>query len=220
MSASEGAVQVPSLVHDPTLYNISSPVQPNAAGHIFGGGDFAWLLSPSGRLSVFRSTNGNCICQLALVPSGHRVAVSCSCELVLPSEEVASLLVLAVNIDGVVGKTTVVVINPLTSRVLRTLKIPRVVSSLCGVSRVSLQAAAGLFWPSSLLRGFSGVLAVGCAGGHLLLVDLAIGDSSLKVSSVQRPRALAFVESLQTPPTAVASARSSGKHACVDILGT
>ena len=226
MSDTASVVQAPFRVHDPTPYRLapSSPQPSPAASRLFGGGDFAWSLSPSGCLSLYSSADGSCVSQLSLAPSGCRVALSCSCELspgTFPSSvgerEGVSLLVLALNLDG---KTMVVVVDPLaSSRILVTFKIPWAVSSLCGVSGACLNgAAAGLFSRPSLLQSFAGVLAVGCAGGHVLLVDLALDAS--RAASVLRPGGLAFVESLQATSASVASARSSGKHACVDVLGT
>ena len=222
------AVQTPSRVYDPTPYRTTSPSVEFSAGGLLCGGRYAWLVSPGGLLRVFRSSGGECVSQLSLSPGkGRRVAVSCSCELspgTLYADSSARdqpLLALALTVDGVRANATLVVLDPLSSRLVRAVEVPWSATSLCGVSGTALQSAAGLFSPA-LLREFSGVLAVGCAGGHVLLVDLALGVSSVGQGSVQRPLRLVFADGVtQRGSSAVSSARGNGEQlACVDLLGT
>lgn len=223
MSASESAVQTPSLIRDPVLFRFpsSSPPLQASAGRLFGGGRFAWLLNRSGGLRIFKSESGECVALLRLVPRGSRVSVLCSCEL-RPEKDSPpnsrTLLVLATHLEGHEGKTAVVVINPAASKLIRAVEIPWGVTSLCGVASECVQVA-GLF-AQSLLQNFAGILAVGCSGGRMLLVDLALGTESSHHSSVKQPQALVFIESLRSGSLAtITEARETGRHACVDISG-
>lgn len=215
MSAAENAVLTPSVVHDPCLFqtpSASSSLQASAGG-IFKNGRFAWILNRSGHLYIFNSITGECTAQLRLGPRGSHVRVSCSCEL---SSVVATkpLLVLAASDDTVKGKTTIFVVDPAASKLVKSVIIPWAVSSLCGIAEGCLQMA-GLF-SFSFLESFSGILAVGCDGGHVLLVDLVLCEKELIV----HPKSLVF-ESLQSglASSTVAEARRTGRHACVDVLG-
>ena len=226
MSAAESAVQPPSHIKDPIPYRLlsSSESLQASAGRLFHGGRYAWLLNRNGCVYVFNSTNGECTAQLRLAPRGSSVAVSCSC--VLSSEarhtsatkaKETSLLVLALHVEGSREKKTVlVVVDPAASKLLRAVEVPWEVSSLCGVSGGRLQLTAGLFSPS-LVQSFSGVLAVGCTGGHVLLVDLALGIELPVKASVKHPHSLAFIDAVQNG--CVSTARNNGKHSCIDVLG-
>ena len=225
-------VQTPSRVHDPTPYRSALPSQEFSAGGLLDGGRYAWLLTHGGFLHVYRSADGECVSQLQLSPGkGRRVSVSCSCELnpssLSPSTSALNpsrspLLALALAVDGVRVKTTVVVLDPLSSRLVRVVEVPWAVTSLCGVPTTSLQTAAGLFSPA-LLREFSGVLAVGCAGGHVLLVDMALGLFSVGQGSMHKPLKLVFMDLTGgggRGASFVSSARGSGEQLpCVDLLG-
>ena len=216
MSAAENAVLTPSVVHDPCLFqtpSVSSSLQASA-GRIFKSGRFAWILSRSGCLYVFNSKSGECTAQLRLGPRGSHVRVSCSCEL---SSAVATkpLIVLAASDDSTKGKTTIFVVDPAASKLVKSVIIPWTVSSVCGIAEGCLQVS-GLF-SFSFLELFSGVLAVGCTGGHVILVDLVLCEKELIV----HPKSLVFIESLQSglASSTVAEARRTGRHACVDVLG-
>ena len=218
------AVQTPSRVHDPTPYSTAAPPVEFSTGGLLCGGEYAWLLSPGGFLRVFQSSDGECIAQLSLSPGkGRRVTLSCSCELnpgTLSTPRNNPLLALALTVDGVRPKAAIAVLDPLASRIERVAEVPWAVTSLCGVSGPAIQSAVGLFSPA-LLREFSGVLAVGCAGGHALLVDLALGVYSVGQGCVQRPLKLVFADVSQRGASVVSSARNDGEQlACVDLLGT
>ncbi|CAI8030968.1 Protein ELYS [Geodia barretti] len=222
------AVQTPSRVYDPTPYRTKSPSVEFSAGGLLCGGRYAWLVSPGGLLRVFQSSDGECVSQLSLSPGkGRRVAVSCSCELspgTLSADSSARdqpLLALALTVDGVRANATLTVLDPFSSRLVRAVEVPWSVTSLCGVSGTALQSAAGLFSPA-LLQEFSGVLSVGCAEGHVLLVDLALCVSSVGQGSVQRPLRLVFADGVtQRGSSAVSSARGNGEQlACVDLLAS
>ena len=222
------AVQTPSRVYDPTPYRTKSPSVEFSAGGLLCGGRYAWLVSPGGLLRVFQSSDGECVSQLSLSPGkGRRVAVSCSCELspgTLSADSSARdqpLLALALTVDGVRANATLTVLDPFSSRLVRAVEVPWSVTSLCGISGTALQSAAGLFSPA-LLQEFSGVLSVGCAEGHVLLVDLALCVSSVGQGSMQRPLRLVFADGVtQRGSSAVSSARGNGEQlACVDLLGT
>lgn len=220
MSAAENAVLTPSVMLDPTLYRLPSNLSSLQAfaGRLFKDGRFAWILSRSGCLYVFNSKSGECTAQLRLGARGCLVTVSCSCELI-SSIANTSLLALAVSAEGSRGKTTIAVIDPVASKLVRSVSIPWGVSSLCGIAEGCLQAA-GLF-SQSILEAFSGILAVGCTSGHVLLVDLGLGeDLSVRPSMIQ-PQSLVFIEALQSgsASSTVAEARRTGRHACVDVLG-
>jgi hypothetical protein len=127
-----------------------------------------------------------------------------------------SLLVLAVHQDGSDGKTTLAVVDPRASKLLRAIEVPRTVSSLCGVSGESLQVAGAAF----KLDCFSGIVAAGCAGGHVLMVDLALGVELSYQPSVLHPQRSEVIELRKTESisSSVTTARSNGRHACVDVL--
>lgn len=217
MSAAETAVLTPSVVHDPTLFQTSaaSPSLQASGGRLFKNGRFAWILSRGGCLSVFDSKSGECTAQMRLRPRGSHLTVSCSCEITSVVGKKPSLLVLAVSDESAKGKTTIFVVDPAASKPLKSVLIPWGVSSLCGIAEGCLQMA-GLF-SFSLLETFSGVLAVGCTGGHVVLVDLVLCERELIV----RPKSLVFIESLQSglAVSTVAEARKTGRHACLDVLG-
>ena len=218
------AVQAPYRVHDPTLFR-PAPLSTSSGGQLLAGGKFAWLVSPSGLLSVFESSNGDCVTQLRLSPplgkTGRRLTVSCSCELRVPARG-EQLLALAVTQDGVRAKTIVLVVEPLSSRLLRALEIPWSVSSLCGVSGEAVRTATAGLFSSSPLREFSGVLAVGCAEGHVILVDLAVGVALVEGrGSLQDPLQPEFVGVVRGGgDTKVGIARGNGEtFTCIDLLG-
>lgn len=216
MSSSESAVQAPSHVKELIPYKPFSSTKsfpPFSAGGLLRGNRLAWLLGRDGTLRVFRSVDGGCVSETRLVPRGCGIAVACSCEL----DSEATLLVLALHPEDSRGKTTVAVVDVTTSEVRRTVKVPWDVSSLSGVSGPSLQAARGLFSPTTLGL-FSGVLAVGCVGGRVLLVDLSLRVEFSAEASVTQPQDLAFIE-IGAGPATVSSARERGRYACIDILG-
>ena len=218
----EGAVQAPFRVYDPTLFSRPSP----SAGGLLRGGKFAWAFFPSGLLSVY-SSGGECVSHVKLVPSqrkGRRLEVSCSCELSLssfPTRSRSLPLALAVSVEGVRAKTTLVIVDALSSSLLRAIEVPWTVSSLCGVSEEAVRAVTSGLFSSSILREFSGVLAAGCAGGHVILVDLALGVIPVGAGSLAKPLQLVFVDSSQMGGGAVVSStRSDGTSlACIDVLG-
>ena len=219
MSTSESAVQAPSLVKAPTPYHPFSsakPLPPFSAGGLLRGSRLAWLLGRDGSLRFFKSVDGGCVSEGRLVPRGCSIAAVCGCELDDGDRE-TTLLALAVHPEENRGKTTVAIVNAATSEVLRTVKIPWDVSSLSGVSGSCLQAARGLFSPTTLGL-FSGTLAVGCAGGRVLLVDLSLDVEFSAEASVTQPQELAVVEN-GAGPAVISSAREKGRHACIDILG-
>ena len=164
---------------------------------------------------------------MKLVPfqrKGRRLEVSCSCELSLSSfpTRCRSLpLALAVSVEGVRAKTTLVLVDALSSSLLRAIEVPWTVSSLCGVSEEAVRAVTSGLFSSSILREFSGVLAAGCAGGHVILVDLALGVIPVGAGSLAKPLQLVFVDSSQMGGGAVVSStRSDGTSlACIDVLG-
>ena len=224
MSSKESAIQTPSLIRDPAPYNLTSSPNPLHAsvGRFFSGSRNAWLLDSNGSVYVFRSSSGECVSQLRLGRKGTRVSVSCSCELssrAPPPNSTSdeSLLVLAVHQDGSDGKTTLAVVDPRASKLLRAIEVPRTVSSLCGVSGESLQVAGAAF----KLDCFSGIVAAGCVGGHVLMVDLALGVELSYQPSVLHPQRSEVIELRKTESisSSVTTARSNGRHACVDVLG-
>ena len=105
-----------------------------------------------------------------------------------------------------------------TGRLSRLLSVPHRVSSVCSVSPSNLPSP-GLF-AQTLLTVFRGVVALGCVGGHVLLVDLALGAEELTPRDLSEPRRLHCVDLALGPALAeVGRAAESGKHACVELTG-
>ena len=231
MSASEKAVQAPSIIQDPSPYRLPRSLlslQPTA-GRLFDSGRYAWVLHRGSVVYVFKAETGECATQLRLGARGSHVSVSCSCELnsgrgdsefpAAKTKRGEPLLVLAVHSEARGGQSAIAVINPAASKLVSCVEIPWRVTSLCVVPGGSLQLA-GLF-SQSVLQHFSGVLVVGCSGGRVLLVDLALGSDFLSQPSLDHPRALVFIESIRSGSVAakITDAREVGRHACVDITG-
>ena len=222
-------VQAPSILHPPSPFLLpSSPssAQPSAA-RLYDSGRFAWL-AREGSVHVVKAGTGERVTLLRLAERGSELKVTCSCELGSNSADTAangagnaSLLVLAVA--PMEGKNVVVVLNTGTSRLIRAVEIPWKVSSVCAVSSGSLQSPS--LFIQSILQLFSGTIAVGCVGGHVLLVDLALDHADSREfswASLNEPRSLVFLESVHSSSISarVKQARDAANHVCFDITGT
>ena len=218
-------VQAPSILHPPSPFLLPpspSSAQPSAA-RLYDNGQFAWL-AREGSVHVVKAGIGERVALLRLAERGSELKVTCSCELSPNSADTAgnaSLLVLAVA--PAERKSVVVVLNTATSRLIRAIEIPWKVSSVCAVSSGSLQSPS--LFIQSILQLFAGSIAVGCVGGHVLLVDLALDiteSRELSQASLNEPRSLVFLESVHssTISARVKQARDAAKHVCFNITGT
>ena len=161
------------------------------------------------RISFYDSPGGNWTHSVPS-PGGRVIGVF---ELKVP-EKGPSLLCLVFRKGG---KSLLVVWNADLSRVLRAIHLPFQVTSAAPVSGGSL-TAPGLF-SQSVVEECSGVVAIGCVGGRLLVIDLALGRQWTAVTmATPRPCHVvsARVESLSE---ARAKAVKSYSHLCIDLTG-
>lgn len=135
-----------------------------SAGGLLLCGKAAWCLVP-GSLIVYRVPSGE--------PIGHlrtgELTVSHVCELQRTKQD--SLLVLAcreAKRSAIVG-----LFAPGSSQLLRAIRVPYDITSVCVLSARGLDTP-GLF-SNAVLSQFMGVVAVGCKGGLVFLLDLALG---------------------------------------------
>ena len=81
------------------------------------------------------------------------------------------------------NNSVVAVFSPWSSKLLRAIKLPHDITSMCLLSDRGLDVPS--LFTHTVLSEFMGVVAVGCAGGRVVLLDLALGkeDSPVHLSS-------------------------------------
>ena len=135
-----------------------------SAGGFLLSGKAAWCLD-AGSFIVYRVPSGE--------PIGHlrtgQLTVSHVCELQRTKQD--PLLVLACR--EAKRSAIVALFSPGSSQLLRAIRVPYDITSMCVLSARGLDAP-GLF-SNSVLSQFMGVVAVGCKGGLVFLLDLALG---------------------------------------------
>jgi len=139
--------------------------------------------------------------------------VRCKCELKFSYRTSLLVLALETNNRHVLG-----VLDPLAPRLVRAVAMPHQITSLHPVSADNLNTP-GLF-SHSILSHFSGIVSVGCKGGHVYLVDLALTNRDASTPSLLQPSPLYFVDPSQGIfHTEVSQAVESGAHICVELTG-
>ena len=228
MAGGGSILQTPSIIRSPAPFLLppsSSPPSQRPGANFFNNGRYVWL-TRGGLLYVLKAGTGECVSQLRLATRGTRVIVTCSCELRSAASENSlkgrrgCLLVLALELEEKGQRGSVLVVfHPAASQLLRAVEVPWRVSSLCSVSASSV-LSPGLFSQSGL-RYFSGVVAIGCVGGRVLLVDLALGSEDVPRASLREPCRLVVVDSANSSSIMgkVKQARESGSHLGLDITG-
>ena len=222
-------VQTPSHISPPTPFNLSLARSSRPTDvRLFDGGRYAWLVC-GGILFVVATDTGKCISRLQLtVTRDEPYSVSSSCELKhcapgARGRKPSCLLVLAVDYEGRNPRRSVLVVfNPTSCQLVRAVAVPCRVTSLCAVCGGGF-GTPGLF-SQSPLQCFSGALAVGCVGGRVLLVDLALGSSEAPRALLSDPGELVVLKRLAREGSGavvsrVRQAREAGRHATVDITG-
>ena len=169
---------------------------------------WSWISQPN-RVCFYDSPGGDWKCS---VPSNGGRVVSVF-ELNVP-EKGLSLLCLVFRKGG---KSLLVVWNAALSCLLRAIHVPFCATCAAPVSGGTLRAT-GLF-DQSVMEEFSGVVAIGCLGGRVLLVDLALGRQWTAVSMVT-PRPCHLVSmGVESLSEARAKAVNSYSHLCVNVTG-
>ena len=139
-------------------------------GGLIMNGQAAWFLSPGGLL-------------VTKVPSGEHIGhlqtgeltVTHVCELQRDNKD--SLLVLACRESK--RSSIVAVYSPWSSALLRAINVPQEITSMCLLSAKGLDAPS--LFTHTVLTEFMGVVAVGCAGGNVALLDLALNKETAPV---------------------------------------
>ena len=143
-------------------------------------------------------------------PGGRVVGVF---ELEVPKKD-GSLLCLVFEKGG---KTLLVVWNAALSCILRAVHLP--FRATCAVPMSGKPLVASGLFGQSIVELFSGVVAIGCVGGRLLLVDLALGKKWVSVT-MATPRPCHFVSAqAESFAEARASAVNSHSHLCINLTG-
>lgn len=227
MAGRGSIVQTPSIIRSPAPFLLppSPSSSPPSQPHFFNNGRYVWL-TRGGLLYVLKAGTGECVSQLRLVTRGSQVNVACSCELTSGASENPSngrrgcLLVLALELEEKGQRGSVLVVfNPAASQLLRAVEVPWKVSSLCSISSSSI-LSPGLFTQSAL-RYFSGVVAIGCVGGRVLLADLALDSEDALRASLREPCQLVVMDSVNSSGIMgkMKQVRESGNLLGLDITG-
>ena len=169
---------------------------------------WSWVSQPD-RVCFYDSPGGNWKHSVPS-PGGRVVSVF---ELKVPGKR-PSLLCLVFRKGD---RTLVVVWNAALSIILRAVHLPFHATCAAPVSGGSL-TAAGLFG-RSILEEFSGVVAIGCSGGRLLIMDLALGRRWTAVT-MATPRSCHVVSArAESLSEAWANAVNSHSHLCINLTG-
>lgn len=139
-------------------------------GGLIMNGQAAWFLSPGG-LFVTKVPSGEHVGHLQT----GELAVTHVCE--LQRENNDSLLVLACRESK--SSSIVAVYSPWSSVLLRAINVPQEITSMCLLSAKGLDAPS--LFTHTILTEFRGVVAVGCAGGNVVLLDLALNKEAAPV---------------------------------------
>eukprot|EP00731_Ephydatia_muelleri_P015547 Em0008g1267a len=171
--------QRPTVVTPPMHLKGSSAK--GGVGNFYGNGRFAWV-SDGKRVEVFSMESG----QRVSGWSRPNANIICVAEMCISPQR--SLLLFGLLSDG---KHVLAVFDPNISMVTRALSIPAPIVIVHAVSPTNPEMP-GLF-ASTFLKHFSGVVAVGCRGGHVYLVDLRLCNGSSIRESVSHPHPIYVV---------------------------
>lgn len=198
----------PSLFQRPTvvtpLMHLKGSSAKGGAGNFYGNGRFAWV-ADSQRVEVFSVESG----QRVSGWSRPNASIICVAEMCISPRR--SLLLFGLLSDG---KHVLAVFDPNISMVTRALAIPAPIVIVRAVSPTNPEMP-GLF-SSTFLEHFSGVVAVGCRGGHVYLVDLRLSSGSSIRESVSHPHPIYVVGWQQACD---GPWRACGVHGSVQLTG-
>ena len=140
-------------------------------------------------------------------------SICCTCELNLAHDRSLLILALETNSEHVLG-----VLNPKAPKLVRAVALPHEITSVCPVSANNLNTP-GLF-SHGILGHFSGIVAVGCKGGHVYLVDLALSNQDPPTPSLHNPSPMYLIDPQRgVVRTEVSQAMDAGAHICLELTG-
>ena len=115
------------------------------------------------------------------------------------------------------GRTLLVVWNAALSCILRAIHLP--FRATCAAPLGEKPPIAPGLFDQSIVESFSGIVAIGCVGGRVLLLDLALGKKWVSVT-MATPRPCHFVSTqAESFREALANAVNSHSHLCINLTG-
>ena len=150
-------------------------------GSLYGNGRFAWV-TDGNKVEVVSLESRRCLGSW----SNPKASITCIAEMSVSSQKSLLLLGLVAH-----GKPVLAVFDPSISVVTRALLFPAPILTIHAVSPTNFEMP-GLF-SSTFLKHFSGVVAVGCRGGHAYIVDLCLHSCSSPAGCVTYPHPINVV---------------------------
>lgn len=202
--------QLPTRLSPPTPLRLPpSDVQVSSALFLGQGGHgYLWCLRDNTIFTLERASGKRLSSW-----TDRNAQVTLVCELQVSATH--SYLLVAMTVGG---RSVVGVLHPTLPNLFRAVEVPHQVTSLHAVSPGNL-STPGLF-SQSVLRQFTGIAAIGCRGGHVYLVDLALDSSEMAKPSLSRPSGLRLLSPTQGPIGAeLNQAIASGNHVGLEITG-
>ena len=204
--------QLPTVVSSPVSLQVQESITETTPFGRFLRQDVGqYLWSVKGRLLyVLNSKNGELVSSWK-APSSTEITSVCE----LQVSETQSLLVLAF----IAGSRHILgVLQPSLSRLIRAIEIPHQITAVHSISSNNL-STPGLF-SQTLLSHFSGIVTVGCIGGHAYVLDLSLGHGDNAKTSLQNARQVYVLDLRDRPVGAeVTHAKEAGRHVCVELTG-
>lgn len=209
MSVPTSVYQVPTFISSPSPLQLLPSHSSITNGELFrDSAELAWLLQGD----VIHTMN---IKDRDVVARWRAkdCNICCTCELNLTYNRSLLILALETNSEHVLA-----VINPKASKLVRAVALPHKITSVCSVSANNLDTP-GLF-SHGILGHFSGIVAVGCKGGHVYLVDLALSNQDAPTPSLHNPSQMYLIDPQRgVVQTEVSQAMDAGAHICLELTG-
>ena len=210
MSSSQTITSTPSIVHPSTDILLSESQGPVTQGGLLSCNAVAWLVVENS-LIIVDAVNGKTIQSWRPPPEAGEII-----HVVEFSLGDRQLLIVGLDHNGC---GVIVVLSPNTTKLLRAFEVPDSVTSIHAFSSsIFASYVDGYYLPDlfqySALGYFSGVVAVGCHGGKVYLINLHLnlGDnlshSSLGFSKLYLIEECTSVDKIRT-------IGEGGQHACV-----
>ena len=209
MSLPTSVCQLPTFISPPSPLHLPPSHSSITNGKFFrDSAELAWLLRGD-IIHTMNMKNKDVVARWR----AKDCSICCTCELNLGYNHSLLILGLETNSEHVLA-----VLNPKAPTLVRAIALPRKITSVCPVSANNLDTP-GLF-SHGILGHFSGIVAVGCKGGHVYLVDLALTNPDPPKPSLHNPSPMYLLDPQRgVVRTEVSQAMDTGAHICLELTG-
>ena len=209
MSLPTSVCQLPTFISPPSPLHLPPSHSSITNGKLFrDSAELAWLLQGD-VVHTMNMKNKDVVARWR----AKDCSICCTCELNLTYNRSLLILALETNSGHVLG-----VLNSKAPKLVRAIALPHKITSVCPVSANNLDTP-GLF-SHGILGHFSGIVAVGCRGGHVYLVDLALTNQDPPTPSLHNPSPMYLIDPQRgVVRTEVSQAMDAGAHICLELTG-